>query len=243
MARFTPNLKMITHFSTAAALIAAAAPGYAAEPCKPLDKRQSQDVAALHPTGDTDVPFGFGALTGDGWSDVVVLRGVFQSPAPHEIAFLLPGSRRGVRDGTSQIIDGPPALFQAGRPLVGEFNGNVRDDIYVPDVGQDLNPGPGTENQLLLSTDDGQIRHATDGVPELRDRSQTICAADIDGDADFDICNGSLGRGPPQILINDAKGRYSDEGRRRPEGSTDTGGDVYTASVFADVNGDGGIRT
>ena len=49
--------------------------------------------------------------------------------------------------------------------LMADFDGDGRNDFFIPDHGYDFEPFPGWHNQLLLWTENGYL-DATDRLPD-----------------------------------------------------------------------------
>jgi len=181
----------------------------------------------------------------DGIVDVALMRLQFQKPDTLPIEFHLGNGQGGFVDSTSQIIGSNAHPTQHARGVViDDFNGDGRADVFVADTGMDLNPFPGYQNTLLLSTSDCRMVDATGGLPQQSDYSHSAASADLDGDGDIDLSvqnqTWNPAFKPPHILFNDGTGRFSIEaGALPPEFEAYNYTNSYTANALVDVNADG----
>ena len=213
----------------------------APEPCLP---RFDQDPLLLTIDTDGDLNQLWAAdWNGDGWTDVVVARLVFQTAETFEISILLNDRQGGLVDATQQVFDGPVPEVQHPREIViADFDGDARPDIFVADHGMDTDPFPGYQNTLVLSAPGGKLVDATAKLPQRDDYTQSATAADIDADGDVDLYVGNMGgegEEAPGILLNDGTGGFTlAEGRLPPE-QTNLQLNWYGSCQFADVSNDG----
>jgi len=180
-----------------------------------------------------------GDLNGDGWTDALVARMVFQSPESYPIEILL-GDAEGLSVATSELFgDEVPEPTHPAAIVVEDFNGDGVSDVFVADTGMDAAPFPGYQNTLLLSAPGGAIVDATDRLPQQWDQSHLAAAADVDLDGDLDLYIANLGGGgvPPQIWLNDGAGGFT-VSDLLPSAQADLTRNWYTSAGFADVDGD-----
>ncbi|MCB2224836.1 MAG: VCBS repeat-containing protein [Actinobacteria bacterium] len=183
-----------------------------------------------------------GDFDGDGWTDVLVARMIFQSPESFGIDVLL-GDGTGLRMATSRLFgDTPPELTHPAAVVVEDFNGDGVDDVFVADTGMDAHPFPGAQNTLLLSIPGGGVADTTGGLPQQHDQSHDAAAGDVDLDGDLDLFVANLSGGgvPPQIWVNDGHGAFT-VSDLLPPAQSDLTRNWYTAAVFADPDGDGDL--
>jgi len=212
---------------------------YPLEPCLP-----EFDEDQLLLTIDTDAGIErlrTADLNGDGWTDAIVARMIWQTLTTHEISILLNDQQGGLVDGTQTVFEGSiPEVQHPSKILLRDFNGDGRTDVFIADHGMDAEPFPGYQNTLVLSAPGGKLVNATANLPQQNDTPNSAAAADIDGDDDVDLYIGNLGGNdiPPQIWLNDGTGGFSVADGLLPPEQTDLTLNWYTASQFADINND-----
>jgi hypothetical protein len=177
----------------------------------------------------------------DGFPDIVLSRGIFQSGRTFELEVLLNDGNGSFWAGTSDLFSGDvPQVMEPRELVLADFNGDGRVDIFVADQGMDADPWPGHQNTLVLSAPGGKMVDATGNLPQQSDQTHSATAADIDSDGDTDLFVGNLGGGgvSPRVLLNDGTGVFAVvEGILPPE-QTDLSLNWYTTSEFADINND-----
>lgn len=228
----------------AAVLVAAtlsAAPALAAEfgPSESLDVPRPAADAAPIATHDGD-------FNGDGFPDLVVAFFRWpNSPAGTPVAIMLNDGAGSLYDGTSAVVTGSvPQTVHPRRVIVEDFNGDGWDDIFIADHGYDLEPFPGAQNTLLLSTGDGRLRNATLDLPQVSDFTHSAAAGDVDNDGDIDLYIGNQWAGsgvPPYFLQNDGTGRFTRRDDWIPSPVGDEASGSYSVSLLADANHDGNL--
>ena len=138
-------------------------------------------------------------------------------PGPEQpFVVLLNDGAGGLVDGTSTILAPPrPTGFGTGPALVGDYNGDGQNDVWVSSVGLDQggNPDAGSPNWLLLSGPDGLLHDVSgEKLPQFKSFTHGPSAADTDGDGDIDIWENNLG-GPDLVvsllLVNDGSGGFT----------------------------------
>ena len=125
-------------------------------------------------------------IDGDGFLDVIGSRSIdgFGPGAPIEI-FLNDGN--GQFSHASGLITGTaPGLIHARQWLVGDFNGDSADDLFVADHGLDQFPFPGFPNTLLLSSG-VSLSNSSSNVGTASAFTHGAAIGDIDNDGDLDI--------------------------------------------------------
>jgi hypothetical protein len=178
----------------------------------------------------------------DGWPDVVLWRGLFQTEEAFELDVLLNDGEGSVVLGTSRVFSGTvPSVTHGIAPVLADYNGDGRLDMFFADSGMDAPPHPGYQNTLVLSAPGGKLVDATANLPQQNDMTHSAAAADIDGDDDVDLYVGNIwGQNmiPPKVWLNDGTGVFSAATGRLPFPSEDLDYGAYTASEFVDVNND-----
>jgi len=175
----------------------------------------------------------------DGWPDVVLWRGLFQTGQAFELDILLNNGDGNLVLGTSQVFSGTvPSVVEGRGVVLADFNGDGRPDIFFADQGMDAAPFPGHQNTLVLSAPGGKMVDATSNLPQQSAFTHSATAADIDGDEDVDLYIGNLGL-PPRLLLNaDGTGVFTVATGCLPFPIEDMDYGDYTASEFVDVNND-----
>jgi Ca2+-binding RTX toxin-like protein len=123
----------------------------------------------------------------------------------------------GFTQATDSQIQGGMVYNTWGRQIiVADFNGDLRNDVFIADHGYDASPYAGAQNTLLLSNSAGGLINATVNLPQVIDFSHSASAADIDSDGDIDLfvnnMTGSSGAAP-YLLINSGRGVFTTNNR------------------------------
>ena len=177
----------------------------------------------------------------DGFPDIVLTRGIFQSGETTGIEFLINDGEGSFTVETENILSGDNAVIMEPREvLLADFNGDGRMDIFIADQGMDTDPFPGHQNTLVLSAAGGTMIDATENLPQQSDQTHSATSADIDNDGDLDLFIGNLGGGgvPPQFWLNDGNGKFTIAEDLVPHGYFNDPPNWYTTSLFADINND-----
>jgi len=181
--------------------------------------------------------------TQDGHPDIFAIPTYEGGGADVGAVVLANDGHGGFVEATASVFRGPVPAFEVPREIVAaDFNGDSHADLFVADHGLDDWPWPGHQNILILSAPGGKLVDATASLPQQSDMTHSADAADIDGDGDQDLYIGNLiyELPHPQLWLNDGSGRFTrGEAQRLPEAQRDLGQTAYSASLFADVNGDG----
>jgi len=234
--------------SAAAVGILAAMPAQADGPCIPRYGGWQDLVFLPEAKGDIEI-LEPGDFDGDGWTDVLVARIIWQTPEALEISILLNDPEQGLRDATLELFEGP--VTKAINPkavLLEDFNGDGRLDAFIADHGMDKEPMPGAQNTLVLSTPEGKLRDATDQLPQQSDYTHSASAGDIDGDGDIDIFLGNMFEATtraalpydsPHFLINDGQGNFVADFGRIPRQRIDAEVNWIPTVFLFDANADG----
>jgi hypothetical protein len=183
-----------------------------------------------------------GDFNSDGLNDIVITRLQFETDTTFPMDILINDGQGGMEMATSRIFTGPPPTVQhPSEVIVMDLNGDGRDDIFVANSGQDLDPFPGYQNALALSNSEGNLIDGTQFLPQKNDLSHSACAADIDRDGDIDIYVGntwSQNGVDPYVLINNGLGEFSLSDKQLPP-QLRLSHNGFRTCAFADVNNDG----
>lgn len=179
----------------------------------------------------------------DGLRDVVVVQLRYPSFDTFPVTVLLNRGRGRLVDATSSLFEGPALRSQWARKIVvSDFNGDGRPDIFVADHGTDVESRLGHQNELALSTPSGHLVDATANLPQQSDFTHSADAADVDGNGTVDLYLGNFSccgdHTPPELLLNDGTGHFTVAPGRLDGGAHGSNFSPYTASLFADLNGD-----
>ncbi len=167
---------------------------------------------------------------GDGQVDVVF---VAEDEARHQLFF---GDGKG---GFTEASDRLPTGRQGNGLAVGDLNGDGLPDIFIGSTAEGGSRAEAARSRNVLLLNDAErpghfIDASKSHLPQGEDQTQGVAFADMDGDGDLDIVLASPAH-PNRLLINDGKGRFSDQSQR-----LDLRVPMETREVHvADVNGDG----
>ncbi len=180
--------------------------------------------------------------TQDGHADIFSIPIVEGGGAKVPAVLLANDGHGGFVEATTSVFLGQVPTFDVPREVVvADLNGDTHPDLFVADHGLDDWPWPGHQNVLILSAPGGKLVDATGALPQQSDFTHSADAADIDGDGDQDLFIGNMDQDHPvQLWLNDGSGRFTmGEAERLPQAQRDLTQTAYSASLFADVNGDG----
>lgn len=134
------------------------------------------------------------------------------------------------------LPDGADGCIHPRKPIVADFNGDGRPDVFVACHGYDSMPFPGEKNKVVLSQPNGTyvISNAAPDVGFHHGAS----AADLNGDGHIDVVvtNNNEER-QVYTLLNDGTGHFSRETVRRTPTAIQWG-NLYTVELV-DVDEDG----
>ena len=210
--------------------------------CVPVQYTEPEEILVIETTG-TIFNMASADFNDDGKMDVVFDQHKFQSPDTYEIEILVNDGNGGLKLGISEIFEGSvPKVQHPRQMLIADFNGDGRADIFIADHGQDIDPFPGYQKTLVLSSPGGRLIDASGNLPQQSDFTHSAAFGDIDRDGDLDLNVGNLYGGdgsPHQVWVNDGSGVFSIEGGHIPGKFTDIAINKYTSNKFVDVNNDG----
>ena len=205
-------------------------------------------VASLLGTG-LEATQAAGDFNGDGKLDVIASR--FYLPfenAGVPVTILTANPDGSYTDSTVFLMPGAPgpaAPIFASRIVTADFNGDGKDDIFIPDQGYINGDLPGRQNLLWLSTGVGSMVDASlNNLPGFLDFSTGASAADMDGDGDIDIFVDNTyasAKTPSYILVNDGTGKFSLGVDVLPKDLSDLNKHQFMSSALADMDQDGDL--
>src|SRR5262245_23845900 len=188
-------------------------------------------------------------FNGDGLADVVYMTANSGSTSTFAMQFAVSEAPGRFVDGAGRLFVGPvPRTQGGGRLVLADFNNDGRPDVFYADSGAEAAPNPpGFHDTLVLSTSDGKLADATANIPQQADFTHSAAAGDVDGDGSIDLFIGNLGGNAGysgnccsiQIWLNDGTGHFRITPGLLPDEIADGNRNSFTASAFADVNGDG----
>lgn len=189
--------------------------------------------------------YGVGDFDGDGKTDVILTY--FHYPLQNvgiPIRFLSGDGAGDFTDRTAALFGSPPTTVHPREIIIGDFNRDGRQDVFIADHGLDENPFPGAQNSLILSNGPSGVSNATGQLPQVLDFSHSGKAADIDGDGDLDIFVGNGGGGTgwvrPYLLKNNGAGVFTRTTEGLPPEVTQ-GYLNHWSEAFIDVDRDGDL--
>lgn len=137
-----------------------------------------------------------------------------------------------------------PTFVHPSGVVVGDFDGDGRDDLLVAASGLDRHPFPGEPNGLMVGGGAG-LMDVGDRLPVRDGFTHSGAAGDVDCDGDLDLYVGNIGNAPADLLLNDGSGRFSVAsgvipGVWRDEPEDFDGGDTDALDIeMGDLDGDG----
>lgn len=133
-----------------------------------------------------------------------------------------------------EVSDRLPGRSEGNGLAVGDIDGDERPDIVIGATGG----GEGGGQERLWLNDPARPGEFIDAtathLPVLNDDTQDLALADLDGDGDLDLVVANE-KGPPRLLMNDGRGRFSDASDR-----LEVGVEMHSREVHVlDADGDG----
>ncbi|MCK5941274.1 MAG: VCBS repeat-containing protein, partial [Planctomycetes bacterium] len=125
-----------------------------------------------------------------------------------------------------------------------DVDGDGDDDLVVTSGGAEVAAGdPSLRDRLYRNDGEHRFAKVTDGLPDVRDSSGCVTAADFDGDGDLDLfvagrlVPGAYPDAPPSRLYRNDGGRFVDVTAELAPDLLRAG--MVTDARFADLDGDG----
>jgi enediyne biosynthesis protein E4 len=195
---------------------------------------------------ETTLPEWLGRLgPGQAWVDL-------DGDGKEELFF--PGSRNRPARLVSQSLDlakltqpfGADALSEDAGAVFFDADNDGDADLYVASGGPEAAAGAWELRDRLYLNEKLTFTKAPAGrLPDLRDASGPVAAADFDRDGDVDLFVGGRltagaypGAPKSRLLINDGKGSFSDQaGKSAAPGLEDSG--MVSGALWTDIDGDG----
>lgn len=187
-------------------------------------------------------------LDAGGFTDLVVIpQAEASTPAPL-LAMKNDGSGQFTDFSATEFLGGAPAVFFARGSIVGDFNGDGRQDLFLSCIGEGRVPQWGEQNRLLIQTTGGYLQDTTlTSLPQYQAYSYVSRAADFRhaGISDIFVLNKNFGSTKlidaigPRYCLNDGTGHFTVDQSRLPLPSNDSPDWGYAA--VGDFNADGSL--
>ena len=197
-------------------------------------------------------PLGVGDFDGDGRDEVLVGRHILENGQPSEksseLAVITFDASGAASELSIRTENGAISRIHEREAAIDDFNGDGIDDFFIAAHGLDMQPFPGEQNILVLSSADGPVEVSSTNLPSMGDMSHGADAGDIDGDGDVDIViatHRGVERYEPYVLLNDGNGvfTYQPMSERLDDGSiislyAGRGSNQFSSFRLLDLNGD-----
>lgn len=177
----------------------------------------------------------------DGYLDLVMTQSLGQFGTTSPRAFHNDG-HGSLTDASASVFGAsPPTIYGSARDYaVADFNGDGLSDFFVANFGPDSIPFPGGHNLLLMQHSGGQlVNELAARMPDTIDLYHCVTAGDFNGDGAVDLYVGSIGEKPPQLLINDGKGNFTNIAATNLPNPVADFTQGFTGCAVIDVNRDG----
>lgn len=162
------------------------------------------------------LPLGVGDFDGDGRDEVLVGRHILEdgqpSERPSELTVLTFDASGAARALPIRTENGTINRIHQREAAIADFNGDGLDDFFIAAHGLDMQPFPGEQNILVLSSPNGPVEVSSTNLPAMSDMAHGADAGDIDGDGDIDILiatHRGVERYEPYVLLNDGNGSFT----------------------------------
>jgi len=171
-----------------------------------------------------------GDFNGDGKDDVWVTRN--GEGDDHMLLATSGGQFRDLGDASYDIVTPDRATDPDDALLVGDFNGDGKDDVWVVRTGAD-------NDRMLLATSGGQFRNLGEDSPDITYPTDVLLVGDFNGDKKSDVWiarNGSQ----DHMFLATSGGHFKDLGDDSYDiANPDLPSDPNDTLLTGDYNGDG----
>ena len=179
-----------------------------------------------------------GDVNGDGLEDV------YAGGAKWQAGSLLVQQPDGRFRAISQPVFRADSTYEDVDAAFFDADGDKDLDLYVVSGGNEFyDKMPEQFDRLYLNDGKGNFSRSVNALPPMYDNKSCVRPVDIDHDGDLDLFVGGrvvgfgYGKSPSSyLLINDGKGRFSDQTDKRANGLRKAG--MITDAVWADYDGD-----
>lgn len=179
-----------------------------------------------------------GDVNGDGREDI------YAGGARWQAGSLLLQQPNGTFRNSSQSAFAADSTYEDVDAVFFDVDGDKDLDLYVVSGGNEFyNKMTEQFDRLYLNDGKGNFSRSANALPPMYDNKSCVRPYDIDHDGDLDLFVGgrvvgmAYGKSPGSyLLINDGKGRFSDQTEQRSEGLRKAG--MITDAVWADYDGD-----
>jgi hypothetical protein len=141
---------------------------------------------------------------GDGFTDVFMATGEFLLQGEVNSILAINDGQGNFTSSTIEFNGNMPPATHARKSIVGDFNNNGLDDIFVFDHGFDANPFPGSNPKLIIQNSIGSFTWT-----KLLDQTgfhHGGASGDIDNDGDIDVFVGGF---ESFFYINDGQANFT----------------------------------
>jgi len=141
---------------------------------------------------------------GDGFTDVFFATGEFQLQGEVNSILAINNGSNNFSSSTAEFNNSMPPATHARKSIVGDFNKDGLQDIFVFDHGYDANPFPGNNPKLIMQNSKGNFTWS-----KLTERTGFYhggASADVDNDGDLDVFVGGF---EPFFFINNGSAEFT----------------------------------